>query len=297
MPELAHHVARSEAARILGLEPNRLRYWDRIGLVKPSLREGRRTFYDFQDLISLEIAQRLVQKGQPATRIKSHIRSLQERLPKFDGQLATKRIYVFDDRVIVSNRRRLIDTHSGRLCLKFDVADFQKQVDSRLAKIESRTASEWFRRGLELQAEPRTQRQALDAFREAVKLDPQLADAYVNMGVLYYQQAKLIDAQRCFRMALRRSPYHTQACFELGNCLDELNCTEEALRWYEKSVEISPEFSDGYYNLATTAEKLGLWDRAVRAWRAFLQFDPRSSHAGTARGRIEVLEKHLEAAD
>ncbi len=296
---MLHHYSRAEAAEILDIKPSRLRYWERIGLVQPSLREGRASFYDFKDLICLKTAQGLVAKGLAASRIKENIRGLREKFPQFEGKLTSKRIYVFGDRVIVSHRRRLIHSHSGRLYFKFDVDDFSEEVNSwrRHAEVEEKTAQEWFAEGRQLEGRPETRGRAVQAYQEAVKLEPRLAEAYVRMGALYHEQNKLIDAQRCFRIALRRNPYHSRACFELGNVLDEVNCSEEAVRCYEKAVEIDPEFSDAYFNLAATAEKLGLLDRAVRCWRAYLRFEPQSRHAPLARQRIKLLEGHLASRE
>jgi tetratricopeptide (TPR) repeat protein len=94
-------------------------------------------------------------------------------------------------------------------------------------------------------------------------------------------------------LALQREPYNAKAAFNLGNVLDELNSTEEAVQWYERSVEADPRFPDVYFNLATAFEKLGLGDRALRNWRAYLQFDSESQHASVAKRRVKVLEQHF----
>lgn len=288
------HFSRAEVEKILGIRIGRLRYWDRIGLVKPSLRVGGRPFYDFQDLICLKTAQGLVKKGLPARRVKASVDSLKKRIPEFDGQLSSKRIYVFGSRVLVSHKKRLIDSHSGQLYLKFDLDEFASEVSSGVENIQvERTAGQWFQEGLRLEANEAGRDEALLAYREAVKLDPAFADAYVNMGAIHYARRDFIDAQRCFRLAIRRKPYHAKACFNLANVLDELNCTEESIRWYERALEAEPNFADAYYNLAAAAEKLGLLDRAVRHWKAYLKFDSQSPHAGIARKRIKVLEAEL----
>ncbi len=296
---MVKHFSRAEAAKLLGIGLGRLRYWDRIGLVRPSLRESGRAYYDFQDLICLKTALGLVNQGVAARKIRTSVASLREKIPGFDGQLSSKRIYIFGNRVIISHKNRLIDSRSGQLHLKFDVDEFASEVYAtpECAQV-AKSAEEWFLEGQRLDAEtgPEAQTAALRAYKEAVKLDASHADAYVNMGAIYYGQRKFIDAQRCFRLAIRQRPYHAKACFNLGNVLDELNCTEEAIRWYERSLEADPEFPDAYFNLAAAAEKLGLWDRAVRHWKAYLTFDSESPHAHTARKRIHALEAQLTAA-
>lgn len=289
------HFGRSEAAELLGITPARLRYWERINLIRPSLKDKRRSYYDFHDLLCLKTAQELIGKGLSPRQIRADIESLRERLNAFEGRLGSKRIYVFSNRILISDRRRLIATHTGDLLFKFDVNEFRRMLSDRSPRKESRSAEQWLEEGVSLEADGRNLERALDAYRQAVKRNPRLVEAYVRMGSLHYSQGKLIDAQRCFRNALRSNPYHAPACFRLANVLDDLNCTEESLRWYERAVEVEPEFSDAYFNLAAAAEKLGLLDRAVRAWRAYLRFEPTGPQASQVRRRIAELEQHLAA--
>ncbi len=287
--------SRSEAARVLNVKEGRLRYWDRIGLVKPSLREKGKCYYDFQDLICLRTAQGLVDEGLSASRIKQSIVQLKAKFPGFENRLSSKRIYVFGNRVIISHKNRLIDSHSGQLLFKFDVDDLAGHIDSTVEKLETRprSAEEWFQRGLSQDSDPATYDDAIHSYKQAVKLSPSLAGAYVNMGTVYYKQKRFVDAQRCFRLAIQREPYHSKAAFNLGNVLDELNCTEEAVQWYERAMEADPTFPDVYFNLAAANEKLGNWETALRYWKAYLQCDEKSPHGKIVRKRIKLLEAEL----
>lgn len=295
---MVKHFSRAEAAKILDTSVGRLRYWDSIGLARPSLREGGRAYYDFQDLICLKTAQGMIDKGVSTAKAQACVATLRKRLPLFDGQLNCKRIYVFGTRIIISHKNRLIDSHSGQLQLKFDIDDFEAEVRNRIGEKETpKTAEEWFQDGMRLQGRPGQEEEALRHFRKAVRLDPNLADAYVAMGVVHHREKRHIDAQRCFRLAIRTTPYHARACFHLAAVLDELNCTEEAIQWYERSLEADPFHPDAYFKLAEAVEKQGLLDRAARHWRAYLTLDSASPKAHLARRRIRSLQAEvLEAA-
>ena len=291
---MLHHFSRKQAASLLDLPPGRLRYWERIGLVKPSLVEGRRAFYNFKDLICLRTAGGLFHRGLSAEKIQESILSLRAKFPEFDEHLSNKRISVLSDRVILSNKYRLIDTHAGQLLLKFDLDEFSREIEASVGtEVEAKTAQEWFEEGHRLDASPEGYGEALLAYRHAVRIDPGHADAFVNMGRIYFHQRKFIDAQRCFRQALKKSPYHAKAAFNLANVLDELSCTAESVQWYERAIEAKPDFADVYFNLARAAEKLGDWDKAVRHWKAYLTLDPVSDHAKTARQRIHLIQAEL----
>ncbi len=288
---MVKHFSRAQAAQILDTTVGRLRYWDSIGLAKPSLHEGGKAFYDFQDLICLKTAQGMVDKGVSATKTRASVATLRKRIPLFDGQLNSKRIYVFGTRVIISHKNRLIDSASGQLHLKFDIDEFEAEVRERLGEKETQmTAEEWFQEGARLESVGGREEESLHHFKEAVKLDPAYADAYVEMGIVHHRLKRYIDAQRCFRLAIRRNPYHAKASFHLATVLDELNCTEEAIQWYERSLEADPFFPEAYFKLAGAVEKQGLFERAARHWKAYLTLDSGSPKAHLARKRIRALQ-------
>ncbi|MBI4446370.1 MAG: tetratricopeptide repeat protein [Acidobacteria bacterium] len=284
------YFTRQDVCNILSIREGRLQYWHRIGLVSPSLRQKRRTFYGFQDLICLKTAEGLVGRGIPAKKIKHSISALKKRFPEFDENLCNKRIYVVGNRVIISHKNRLID-HSGQLLFKFDVDEFAKEIENRVRLFGSqKTADDWFREGLSHDRHESTYELALNAYRQVVKLDPDYADAYVNMGTIYYNQRKFLEAERYYRLALARDPYHARACFNLGNALDEMNCVEKAAEFYEKALEIDPLFADAHYNLAVICEKWGQPDRAIKHWKRYLALEPESKAAATARKRLRLLQ-------
>jgi DNA-binding transcriptional MerR regulator len=64
----------SEAMRFTGCSYNQLRYWDRVSLVKPSIkgtggRPGVRRIYNLQDLVALRVIKSLIDNGMSLQRI------------------------------------------------------------------------------------------------------------------------------------------------------------------------------------------------------------------------------------
>lgn len=70
----------AQAARLTGCTEAQLRYWKRIGLVRPGEREGtagpRR--YSFRDLVALRVVGSLLESGLPLARIRKALRYLVE---------------------------------------------------------------------------------------------------------------------------------------------------------------------------------------------------------------------------
>lgn len=64
-----------QASRFTGCTAHQLRYWDRIGLVKPSVqstggRPGVRRWYSFRDLVALKVVRSLLDGGMSLQRVR-----------------------------------------------------------------------------------------------------------------------------------------------------------------------------------------------------------------------------------
>lgn len=64
-----------QAGRLTGCTGNQLRYWDKIGLVKPSLRStggrpGVRRCYSFRDLVALKVVKSLLDGGMSLQKVR-----------------------------------------------------------------------------------------------------------------------------------------------------------------------------------------------------------------------------------
>lgn len=70
-----------EVCRIVGITYRQLDYWDRTGLVAPSLREaagsGTQRLYAFQDLVTLRVIKSLLDTGVSLQRVRKAVEHLQ----------------------------------------------------------------------------------------------------------------------------------------------------------------------------------------------------------------------------
>jgi tetratricopeptide (TPR) repeat protein len=91
---------------------------------------------------------------------------------------------------------------------------------------------------------------AEEHYRAAVKLNPtQFPDAYYNYGVLLIMEGKLEEAEQAFRKALAISPSYAAAHNDLGNVLERQGKLAEAAAEYAKAIEGDPSFRRGHFNL------------------------------------------------
>ena len=118
----------------------------------------------------------------------------------------------------------------------------------RPAELDS---DDWYNLGLDLEdADPE---RAPEAYLRAVALDPNNADAHVNLGRLYQLKGHLKPARRCYRKALECVPDHQLALYNLGTLFDELDELDTAAEYYRQALRIP----DAHYNLARICEIRG----------------------------------------
>ncbi|MFA5889637.1 MAG: MerR family transcriptional regulator [Actinomycetota bacterium] len=92
-----------QTARFTGITGNQLRYWDKIGLVSPSVRStggrsGVRRAYSFRDLVALKVVKSLLDGGMSLQRVRRAFEFLRDHA-HFDAQLSEVKL-VTDGRSI-----------------------------------------------------------------------------------------------------------------------------------------------------------------------------------------------------
>ena len=112
--------------------------------------------------------------------------------------------------------------------------------------------------------------EALSHFREAVKLDPKLAVAQVNLGRALKQQGKLDEAERHYRLALARDPALAAAHNSLGSLLGARGRTTEAARHFRAALKAEPDNAEAHNNLGLALRMTGDREEALVHFRAAL---------------------------
>lgn len=89
-------------------------------------------------------------------------------------------------------------------------------------------------------------------YKEAIKLDPNYASPYYNLGLMsYYQERNFPKARSNFQKAFELSPDSAVYAMFIGMTFAQQNQFEEALTLYNKSIDIEPLKFQPYYYKAT----------------------------------------------
>ena len=259
-----HQYGVREVEKLLRLPRSTIRALIDAGFVSPSRGPRKAWRFSFQDLIVLRTAQALVAAKVPAKRITRSVRELRRHLPEA-MPLSGLSICAVADRVVVKEGTSRWQAESGQYLLAFegDPANGSLSVMERKpAAAPKASANDWFDRGIDLEeADPVA---ALQAYAEAIKLDPKLVDAHVNRGWLLHEAGRFEEAEQAYRAAITACGSEPLLLYNLGVLLVDMDRKKEAIEVYEGAVRANPGFADCHYNLALLCEELDMPREAIR---------------------------------
>ena len=173
---------------------------------------------------------------------------------------------------------------------------------------------------------------AIDAFQQAVKLNPDFAEAYFKLGIAQTLRAKeeyespdsageeatptptptpktkkgknaapeLTDAERSFENAakvyektLKKNPKDDAAHYNLGRAYNKLNKDKEAEKALRQAVKLQPENAEYQTEFGAILIKLAQYDEAVNVLKKAVKLDASNLQAEDLLVRAEAGKKRV----
>ncbi len=116
--------------------------------------------------------------------------------------------------------------------------------------------------------------EAEGAFRRALELFPDYAEAHNGLGAILEKQGQLAAAARIVSGRSRLKPELAAARYNLGAILEQQGQSLEAVRCYERALELMPELALAHNNLGVLWEKQGLLEEAAACCRRATELAP-----------------------
>jgi DNA-binding transcriptional MerR regulator len=275
------HFDATQAARIVGVPPPRIRQCVRAGLLASRRDQRGRLSFDFVDLVLLRTIRGLLERRVPTRQIGHVLESLRRQIGK--RPLSRVSVFVDGDRVVAWDGHSRWQPESGQFLFNFDAGQVVRRASQlarlpassgkQITRLPELTAEEWCELAIEI--EERSPLEAKAAYHHALDVDPANTTARINLGRMLHAEGSLAGAEAHYREALRRDSSSAIAWYNLGVLLEDLSQLEEATIAYERAVRADAQLADAHYNLALLYERAGRERDAVRHLAIFRRLSPR----------------------
>lgn len=95
----------------------------------------------------------------------------------------------------------------------------------------------------------RRDKQAEKLLLEITQVNTSLAGPYVNLGIIYYRDDRLPEAEQAFRTAISINPQRADVYNHLGIVLRETGRFVAARDTYQKALQLDPSYAYAHLNL------------------------------------------------
>lgn len=140
--------------------------------------------------------------------------------------------------------------------------------------------------------------EAIDAFRQAVKIKPDNALAWIWLGKTYIILNRNAEAVDAYRQAVKIIPYVAEAWSMLGELFIRLNRKAEAVDAFRQAVKINPNYSEAWGWLGWIYLHLNRKAEAIDAYRQVVKIQPVDAFAWRKLGLVYLdLNRNAEAVE
>jgi tetratricopeptide (TPR) repeat protein len=254
-----------EVSAMLGLTPAQIRSYANKGFLTPERGDRGELRFGFRDLIILRTAGELSAAHIPQRKVQRVLELLREQLPP-GRTLTGVRIAADGERVVVSDGDAVWNPESGQALFDFSASELPTDAPVPVP-LNYHEADQYYQFGCEYEAIDAPK--AREAYERAIELDPEHADARVNLGRLLHEERAPAAAEKQYRAALKSDPEHDVAWFNLGVALEDLGRLHEAAEAYRHAIELDPSNGDAHYNLSGILERRGDKPGALRHLNAY----------------------------
>ncbi|MGD0630925.1 MAG: tetratricopeptide repeat protein [Terracidiphilus sp.] len=127
---------------------------------------------------------------------------------------------------------------------------------------------------------------ARDAFRTALRTDPQLDAAYVGLAQTYAREAKDAEAIHVLEAARKELPGHYLLEYYFGMLASRLGRESEAVPALEKAAQLEPKSPDPWYELAKLYASQQNWAQARQDLEMVIELNPQFAPAHYQLGKV-----------
>jgi tetratricopeptide (TPR) repeat protein len=133
--------------------------------------------------------------------------------------------------------------------------------------------------------------EAIDQFTEALRINPDYAEAHNNLGYALLVTGRTSAAIEQCKEALRIDPTYAHAHNNLGNALAQTGRASEAIDHYKQTLRMNPNSADAHSNLGAALAQRGRISEAIEELKAAVRINPNNIDARNNLIYAEGLQK------
>jgi hypothetical protein len=138
--------------------------------------------------------------------------------------------------------------------------------------------------------------QAISCFDQAIRLSPDYAAAYFNLGLVYQEQLEFLQALVNFEKVIAIDPQYEAAFYHAGNALLVLGQLEIGLGFLDRALQLNPESTMAHTSRANALKCLWRIDEALDSYATAIALRPDYHEPYCKRGILLQALKRLDEA-
>ena len=119
---------------------------------------------------------------------------------------------------------------------------------------------------------------------------------YYKLGEKFLEQQKWDKAVNAYHQAIKLNPNFSWSYYKLGQALTKLQKWDEAITSYRQAIKLNPDFPWSYHNLGNSLIQLEKWEEVINAYRSFIKINSDSYSAYHKLGDALVKVGELDEA-
>src|SRR6266699_3362940 len=158
-----------------------------------------------------------------------------------------------------------------------------------------KTAQQWLEEGKTFY-QLKKYEEALVAFEQAIRLDPNLPSAYNSKGIALSNLQRYEEAVVAHEQAIHLNPNDARAYNNKGSALHYLERYDESLTAYEQAIRLNPYLATAYYGKGYVLSGLNRYEEALVAFEQAIRLNPNYALAYRSKGHaLSNFGKRREA--
>ena len=206
-----------------------------------------------------------------------------------------KAIKCFDKAIEIDPKNAAVLNDKGTILL--DLKEYNEAIEcfDKAIEIEKRTEKRpiyLYNKGLALRRLEKNN-EAIECYGKAIEINPNLADAWKDVGLVLKDSRRHKEAIKCFDKAIEINPNLADAWLARGLVVKDLEDYEEAIKCFDKAKEcydksLKKDSKDviEWYGKGHALTQLEDYEEAIKCFDKAIEINPNLADAWLARGLV-----------